>query len=111
MGLEIKKNEDDLYQLTSTNSGESYHPDKKWITEDEVKILLINEAFSNFVEKCIKIDMTFPNGYVINDLYKHDKSKPDFNQWMLNFGLKDSIHIKQKFEELYDRLKLYFIIP
>lgn len=43
MGLQIKRNEKGKYQLKSTVSGEKLH--KGWITEDEVKKILIERQY------------------------------------------------------------------
>jgi hypothetical protein len=46
-----------LYQLKSI-SDESYHPEKKWISEEEKKILITNEIWS-FIEKLLKLIIVF----------------------------------------------------
>ena len=61
MGLIIKRNDEGLYNLVSSFSDKQLH-DEEWITEDEVKKLLIERAFCDFVEKVIEIDMEFPSG-------------------------------------------------
>jgi hypothetical protein len=70
MGLDIKRNDNGLYQIHSTISDEKMH-DENWITEHEVKKLLIERAFWNFVESMIKIDDDFPHGYMINNVRGH----------------------------------------
>jgi hypothetical protein len=40
MGVEIKRNEK-VYTKKSGISDESYHPEKKWISEEEKKFLLL----------------------------------------------------------------------
>ncbi|MFM2393081.1 MAG: hypothetical protein RLZZ546_1063 [Bacteroidota bacterium] len=104
MGLEIKRNKKGEYSLTSTVSDESYHPEKKWITEDEAKKLLIERAFYKFVEDAIQIDMTFPNRYTVNDKYHYDDKIPNFNEWYLGI-LKDDNHGKKLFEKFNEVLK------
>ncbi len=112
MGLEIKRNDKNQYQLKSTVSDESYHPDKKWISEDEAKRILINKQFWDFIEAAIEIDMTFPNRYNVNDKRHIDETKPNFNQWMLDTYKSEDIDgiISSKFDELYKRLGLDFKI-
>lgn len=107
MGLGIKRNKKGQYQLISTISDESYHPDKKWITEDEAKVILINKAFWEFVKTSIEIDMEFPANYYVNGKYCNDK-KPNFNIWMLKnaFGDNGDVIITEKFEDIHKRLKL-----
>lgn len=104
MGLEIKKNKEGLYSLTSTISDESYHPESKWITLDDAKKLLIEKSFYKFVEEAIKIDMNFPNGYIVNDKHCYDKSLPNFNDWYLSI-LKDENYGKKLFETFNEVLK------
>lgn len=72
MGIEIKKN-DKGYQMKSSVSGEKLH--KGWITEDEVKKILIERAYWKFIEQAIEIDMEFPNDYTINDVRIWEKEK------------------------------------
>lgn len=113
MGLSIKKNNKGQYNLTSTVSGESYHPDKKWIDEDEAKRILIYSHFHKFIEKAIEIEMTFPNQYQVNGRYFHDEEKPSFNEWFLKALKSDDVDkiISDKFEEVYNKLQLEIKIP
>lgn len=110
MGLEIKRNSENKYSLTSTISDESYHPENEWVTEDEAKIILINEAYFKFVEKVIEIDMTFPNRYYVNGRYSIDETKPSFNEWMLTTLKSKNVDevINTKFKEVTTRLNLDF---
>jgi hypothetical protein len=71
MGLEINKNKVGLYQINSTISDLLLH--EGWITENEVKKILIKRAYARFVENAIEIDMEFPNDYRINGKEQHDK--------------------------------------
>lgn len=112
MGLKVNKNDNNEYQLISSVSDESYHPDKEWISEDEAKVILINKTIWKFIEDTIKIDMEFPSGYFVNDKYHRDSTKPSFNE-MLGEALDsedcDKI-LGQKFKEIHKRLKLKFSI-
>lgn len=113
MGLNIKRNDEGLYKLTSTISDESYHPNKEWIDENEVKKLLIHKVLHQFIEKAIEIDMSFPVGYMVNDTYQVDDTKPCFNRWFLDALKSDDIDdiINNKFIEIYNKLNLDFKIP
>lgn len=104
MGIEIKKNEKGLYSLKSTISDESYHLEKDWISEDEVKKKFIEQAFYRFVEKTIQIDMEFPNNYFIDGRYCVDKTKENFNEWYLEI-LKDDNYGKKLFQKFNEVLK------
>lgn len=112
MGLQVKKNKQNEYSLTSSVSNESHHPDKKWISEAEAKKLLINSAFWKFVEKVIEIDMEFPNGYHVNDKRHMDENGFKFGEWWLKAAKSDNFDetIQKKFEEVYERLGLDFKI-
>lgn len=113
MGLNIKRNNKGLYKLMSTVSDESYHPDKEWIDENEVKKLLIHKALHQFIEKVIEIDMSFPVGYMVNGSYQVDDTKPCFNRWFLDALNSDDVDgiINTKFSEIYNKLNLDFKIP
>lgn len=73
MGLQVKRNKDGLYKLISTVSDEPYH--KGWITEQKAKEILINNAFWDFAEKVIEIDIDFPNGYFVNGKLQIDEDR------------------------------------
>ncbi len=104
MGLEIKRNSKGEYSLKSSISNESYHPDKKWISIDEAKVLLIHKAFYRFVEEAINIDMTFPNGYTVNDKRERNEELPDFNEWHLSI-LREDDYGKNLFKKFNEVLK------
>ena len=82
---------------------------KELISEDEVKKILIENAFWKFIEKTIEIDSCFPKDYYINGIkdYK-SSSKSDFLRWWLDnaFGENSDKIITEKFEEISNRLKL-----
>lgn len=107
MGLNIKKNKAGKYKLTSTVSDEQLH-DEKWISEDEVKKILITRKFWDFVEKSTQLDMEFPNGYHVNGEFARDSSLPRYYDWWLAEVKKknsDEIFIT-KFDEILKRLDL-----
>ena len=64
MGLDIKRNKAGLYKVKSTISDEKLG---EYMTEDQIKKMLIERAYFKFVEEVIKIDLEFPSGYYIND--------------------------------------------
>lgn len=97
MGLQINRNEKGLYSMKSTISDESYHPKKKFISEDEAKKILITNELYDFIEKIVKIDMEFPKRYKVNDTICNDE-KPSFYDWQKDTNFDDSKLIA-KFEE------------
>jgi hypothetical protein len=106
MGLEIKKNEKGKYQMKSSISGEILH--KGWITEDEVKKILIERTYWNFINQVIEIDMEFPNDYTIDGVRIWEKEKSgkaiSFILEHLTNDTTDKIYEKGK--EIIDRLKI-----
>jgi hypothetical protein len=83
MGVEIKRNEKGLYQLKSGISDESYHPEKKWISEEESKKILITNEIWSFIEKVIEIDNGFPSNYRVNDIHDYkNNTKREHLQWL-----------------------------
>lgn len=107
MGLEIKE-KDGRFKLKSTVSDESYHPDKKDISLEEAKVLLIHRELFKFIDKVIEIDMDFPNGYNVNGKYNRADTK--FAEWYLSTLKSDDCDeiTNAKFEEVYKRLGLEF---
>ena len=110
MGLNIKSEETEngniQYQLKSTISEESYHPNKEWVSEDEVKKILIEDEFNRFIESVIKIDMTFPTNYHING--ECGKRTSDFNRWTLEVYDDENpteVFIN-RYKEIINRLKI-----
>ncbi len=111
MGLQINRNEKGEYKLTSTISGESYHPKKEWVSEDEAKKCLINNEFMRFIDKLIEIDMSFPNNYRVND--KMGDRQSDYNEWVLKASGSADVNevFEDKVKEIYERLKLDIKLP
>ena len=58
MGLDLKRNRAGLYQIKGEN---------EWLTEDDVKKLLIEIEYDRFRRSVIEIDMEFPNDYYVNN--------------------------------------------
>jgi hypothetical protein len=81
MGLEITKNNRG-YKVISNNSDEKYF-DGKSVSEDEVKKLLIEKEIWNFIDKVNKIEMEFPNGYIVNDKIVHTDDFKSHSEWWL----------------------------
>lgn len=103
MGTEIKRNSKGKYQMKSSISGEILHT-KRWVTEEEAKIALMERAFFNFVDKIIEIDMDFPSGYQINGL-RESRKDFSFNNWMLNNELGGNNEIYcQKMTEVLNKI-------
>ena len=102
MGLDIKRNKKGLYKITSTISDESYHPDKKWITEEEAKKCLIEDAFYNFILKAIEIDMTFPQNYI------NEEGTSAYYEWFIG-SFKEKKHseiLSEKIKEVIQKLNI-----
>ena len=110
MGYNITQLKNGKYKMKSTISDESYHPDKTSVTQDEAKVILINEKFWGFIEDVIKIEMEFPNGYFVNG--QRVNNNHDFYNWKSS-ALDSSdteIEYRKKFQDVYDRLNLDFNI-
>lgn len=109
MGLEVKRNEAGLFNLMSTVSDESHHPDKKWVTVDEAKKILIEKAIWDFLEKVIEIDACFPSAYHVNGKYNmKDNSKSEHLRWLLDnaYGEGGGDKLEAKFKEVIKRLDI-----
>ncbi|MCK9417260.1 hypothetical protein M0Q97_11490 [Candidatus Dojkabacteria bacterium] len=103
MGLEIKKNKQGLYKLKSSVSDENLNDG--WITEDEVKKILIEREFGRFMQNVIEIDMEFPSGYYINDKRKFINNKhASGGRFLLDHWYDEEYY--KKYNEIIDRLKI-----
>lgn len=109
MGLIIKKNKQDLFQLTSSISGEMLHEDE-YITENESKKILVNTELWKFLKKVIEINMEFPKGYYING--KSIPTDNQFNQFIIDALKSEDAEdiIFSKFIEAQKDLNLDFSI-
>ena len=110
MGLNIKQNKKDLYNMESSITDSSIHPDQKWVTENEAKKLLINRKFWKFMEDIIEIDMEFPMGYHVNGKYCAVDKQRYCEWWLEKQKESDDLTntIIDKYNEVHDRLKLDF---
>ncbi len=103
MGLNIKRNKAGLYKVKSIISDEKLG---EFMTEDELKRMLIERAYFKFIEDVIKIDLEFPSGYHINDKIQCIESKHcSGSQFILDNWNSDSV-IEDKFKEICTRLKI-----
>lgn len=66
MGLEIKRNGEGLYQVKCSMSDELIH-DGDWVSEDEIKRVLIERKFGDFIDAAITVDKDFPKCYHVNN--------------------------------------------
>ena len=89
MGVNIKRNKKGLYNMESSITDSSIHPENKWVTEDEAKKILIDRELWRFIEKIIEIDMEFPMNYHVNGGYCQDKKPRYCNWWLDNSDDKD----------------------
>ena len=106
MGLDIKKNKEGLYKVKSSISDKQLG--KEWMSEDELKKILIEKAYWTFITNVIEIDMEFPSDYYINNEReiideKHCAGK-EFIIKNWNNG-----NIEKKYREICDRLKIELI--
>ena len=111
MGLEITKNNRG-YKLICTSSNEKYF-DGKSVSEDEVKKLLIEKEIWKFIDKVNKIEMEFPNGYIINDKIFHTNDSKSYGEWWLKTIKLENCDeiISDYFLNTLRRLKIDFDIP
>jgi hypothetical protein len=83
MGKIIKQNKDGLYKVQNTVSDE-YYFDGKWVTEDEVKKLFIEERIFKFLESVAEVEVEFLLGWQINGkLVRELEGKEHFSGWWL----------------------------
>ena len=59
MGTEIKRNKKGQSQLNSSITDELLH-DKRWISAEEAKLIIIYRAYYDFCIRVIEIDGNFP---------------------------------------------------
>jgi len=104
MGLDIKRNRSGLYKVKSTISDEQLG--KGWMSEDELKKLLIEKAYFKFAEDVIKIDLEFPSGYFINDKRKIVEDKHCAGGEFIVKNWNNGNVIEEKFKEICERLKI-----
>lgn len=105
MGLIVKRNKINQYQLSSSISDESYHPKKRWLSQDEAKKLLIEMAFIDFIEKAVQIDMDFPNRYKVNNKIYPTDSSLSFDKWSEDNDYDDD-RLSEKFTEVCEKHSL-----
>ena len=104
MGAEIKRNKAGLYKVKSSVSGDELS--QGWITEDEVKKLLIEKAYGDFIRETIEIDMEFPNDYHINGKLKNVDAKHQAGKLFVLTNWNNGNVIEDKFKEIIERLKI-----
>jgi len=104
MGLDIKRNKKGLYKVKSTISDETLGDG--WMSEDELKKLLIERAYFKFAEDVIKIDMEFPSGYYINDKVKIIDEKHVSGSEFIIENWNNGNAIEDKFKEICERLNI-----
>ena len=112
MGLKIKRNDEGLYNIHETIGGSQLH-DEEWITEEAVKVILIERLLWNFLESCLKIERTFPSTYQVNGLYEHvkEKGKDWYDEYDEILSADNGWEMMlEKFSEVSEKLKLDFTI-
>ena len=100
MGLEIKRNKAGLYKVKNTVSDDKYF-DGKWVTEDEVKKMLIEKKIWKFLEGIAEIEMEYPLGYQVNEkIVDQAEGKRRFAEWWLE---KAKLNNDQFSEAIYGK--------
>lgn len=103
MALDIRRNKSGLYRVKSTISDEKLG---EFMTEDELKKMLIERAYFKFVEEVIKIDLEFPSGYYINGKKNFiDDKHCSGNRFILDNWNSNNV-IEDKFKEICTRLEI-----
>jgi hypothetical protein len=103
MGLDIKRNKAGLYKVKSTISDEKLG---EYMTEDQMKKMLIERAYFKFVEEVIKIDFEFPSGYYINDKMQIVEDKHVSGSQFILTNWNNENAIEDKFKEICNRLQI-----
>lgn len=80
MGLYYKE-DSGKYKIYSTVTDSVVHKNT-WLTKEEAKAVLIDLAYKDFCEKVLKIDHTFPEGYVSHNGTINAGSSSKFNDWL-----------------------------
>ena len=95
----IKRNKHKQYKLiTSLSLSKS-----DWISENEVKSLLIDDAYLKFLENVKMIDIGFPNTYPINGKIK-EQNDFKYYEWLKeNFKRED---IEKEASKIFKKLKI-----
>lgn len=106
MGLEIKQNKKGDFSLNSSISNESYHPDDKYISLNDAKKILIENAYYKFLHEAVRIHMEFPQGYMVNG--KRVQNECIGSVWLLNTMKTEDPDrtVYEKFLEISKELKL-----
>ena len=108
MSIIINKDQNG-YKLSSSTTKENLH-DEEFINEDQVKVILINKQFWEFIESVIRINFDFPNGYFINNQLQTG----NLNGAKLLADLYEKENCEElifdKFTEVKEKLKLDFNI-
>ena len=104
MGAEIKRNSVGLYKVKSSISGDELS--KGWVNEDEIKKLLIEKTYGDFIRQAIEIDMEFPNDYYINGKLQKIDEKHQAGKLFVITNWNNENVIEEKFKEIIERLKI-----
>lgn len=104
MGLDIRKNKKGLYKVKSSISDKQLG--KEWMTEDELKKILVERAYWRFMEETIKIDLEFPSDYYINDKRRIVENKHVKGSEFIIKNWNTPNVIDDKFKEICERLKI-----
>jgi hypothetical protein len=104
MGLDIKRNKAGLYKVKSSISDEQLG--KEWMTEEELKKLLVERAYWKFMTNVIEIDIEFPSGYYINNKQKIIEEKHCAGGKFIIENWNKDIVIEEKYREICERLKI-----
>lgn len=111
MGLQIKKHKTTgKLKLTSSISSERLH-DAHWISLEEAKKILIDRAFSKFLQNVCEIGIDFPAQYYINDERQcYPEGHESFNSWWLAQGC-ETVPLYIKANEIVKKLDIEYLKP
>lgn len=80
MGLQIKQNQDGLFNLVSSISDDQLH-DEQYITQEQAALILIDRLQLDYMAKVIEVAMTFPSGYMVNGKYSQQNYNSAYHNW------------------------------
>ena len=110
MGTEIKRNKKGQSQLNSSITDELLH-DKRWISAEEAKLIIIYRAYYDFCIRVIEIDGNFPadfkgvseDGHIV--YFGGDKNGSKFISSVYDNNLPDAV-ILEKCKEIMQKHKM-----
>ena len=102
MGIQVKRNSKEQFNLVDSINNEQLH-EKRWISIQEAKKILIERLYFNFLKDAISVDLEFPNGYSVNGILERSKVEMTGNEFLLNC-FREGNSCKSLFEK-FDQMK------